>query len=86
VSQTTYKCFVKVVIKPKRLRKRKNVKIDKEIDTPMGKVIFRGELTEEELDYVITVGLVTMMVRGDLSATYALEDGTLLSDVPEQLQ
>lgn len=62
------------------------MKIDKEIDTPMGKVVFRGELTDEELDYVITIGLVTMMIRGDLSATYALEDGTLLSDVPEQLQ
>ncbi len=52
----------------------------------MGKVIFRGELSEEELDYVITVGLVTMMIKGDLEATYVLEDGTLLSDVPEQLQ
>jgi hypothetical protein len=62
------------------------VKIDKEIDTPIGKVVFRGELTDDELEYVVTVGLVTMMIRGDLSATFALEDGTLLSNVPEQLQ
>ncbi len=62
------------------------MKIDKEIDTPIGKVVFRGELTDDELEYVVTVGLVTMMIRGDLSATFALEDGTLLSNVPEQLQ
>lgn len=62
------------------------MEIDKEIDTPMGKVVFRGNLTEDELDYVITIGLVTMMIRGELDAVVSTADGTILSDTPEQLQ
>jgi len=62
------------------------MEIDKEIDTPMGKVVFRGNLTEDELDYVITIGLVTMMIRGELDAVVSTADGTILSDIPEQLQ
>lgn len=62
------------------------MKIDKELDTPMGKVVFRGELSNEELDAVVTLGLVTMLLQGSISPTFMTSDGTVIQDVPDQLQ
>jgi len=42
------------------------MKIDKEIELPMGRVHFVGELTEEELDTVITLGLAMLLHSGKL--------------------
>lgn len=52
----------------------------------MGKVVFRGELSDEELDAVVTMGLVTMLLQGQISATFMTEDGTVIQDVPDQVQ
>ena len=62
------------------------MKIEKTIDLPTGTIRFEGEVTEEELDHIITMGLAFMYIRGDLQATLMTSDGTLISDVPEQLQ
>jgi len=86
VNETTYKLFANPATKLKQSKKRKSVKIDKELDTPMGKVVFRGELSDEELDAVVTMGLVTMLLQGQISATFMTEDGTLIQDVPDQVQ
>jgi len=52
----------------------------------MGVVHFKGSLTDEELDYVITIGLATMMIRGELEAQYATADGTLIQEGTDTLQ
>lgn len=62
------------------------MKIDKKIETEMGVVHFKGELSEDELDYVVTIGLATLMIRGDLEAQYATEDGVLIQDGTDTLQ
>ena len=62
------------------------MKIDKKIETEMGVVHFKGELSEEELDYVVTIGLATLMIRGELEAQYATEDGVLIQDGNDTLQ
>ena len=62
------------------------MKIDKTIDLPTGTIVFQGELNEEELDNVITMGLVFLYLRGDLEATTITHDGAFVSDIPEQMQ
>jgi hypothetical protein len=62
------------------------MKIDQKIETEMGTVVFRGELTDEEVSYVMQVGLVTMFLRGELDTTTMTSDGTIISDVPENMQ
>lgn len=56
------------------------MEIDKKIETEMGTVHFKGELSDDELDYVVTIGLATLMIRGELKAEYATEDGSLIVD------
>ena len=60
--------------------------IDQTIDLPSGTVKFVGEVTPDELDFIIKMGLVTLYLRGELSTTVVSEDGTILADVPELLQ
>jgi len=75
------------VIKLKPYKKRKNeVEIDKTIETEMGVVHFKGTLTDEEVDYVLTIGLATLMIRGELEAKYATEEGVLIQDGTNTLQ
>jgi len=66
--------------------KEEAMKIDKKIETEMGVVHFKGELSEDELDYVVTIGLATLMIRGELEAQYATEDGVLIQDGNDTLQ
>jgi len=42
------------------------MKIDKEIELPMGTVHFVGEVSEEELDHIITLGLAMLLQTGRL--------------------
>jgi len=60
--------------------------IDQTIDLPSGTVKFIGEVTQEELDFIIKMGLVTLYLRGELSTTVVTDDGTMVADVPEMLQ
>ena len=36
----------------------------------MGEVHFVGEVSDEELDYVIEMGLLTLLVRGELKTQF----------------
>lgn len=60
--------------------------IDQIIEMPDATIVFKGEVTDEEFDLIIKLGLVSLYLRGDLNSTVMTEDGTILSDVPEQLQ
>lgn len=62
------------------------MEIDKKIETEMGVVHFKGHLTEEELDYVVTIGLATLMIRGQIKAEYATEDGSIISEGRDTIQ
>jgi len=62
------------------------MKVDKKIETEMGTVRFVGELSEDEVDYVITIGLATLMIRGELEAQDATADGTLIQEGTDTLQ
>ena len=62
------------------------MEIDKKLETEMGTVHFKGELTDDELDYVVTIGLATLMIRGELQAEYATEDGSIISDGNDTIQ
>ena len=62
------------------------MEIDKKIETEMGVVHFKGELTDDELDYVVTIGLATLMIRGELQAEYATEDGSIISEGSDTIQ
>lgn len=62
------------------------MKIDQTIELPMGTIVFKGEVSDEELDYIIKLGLVSLYLRGELETTLQTEDGTVVSDVPDMLQ
>lgn len=42
--------------------------VNKTIQTPEGTVQFQGELTQAELDMVLTIGLSMLLYKGALSA------------------
>lgn len=42
------------------------MKVNKTIETPNGPITFQGELTNEELDLVIEVGLNFLLAQGAL--------------------
>ena len=56
------------------------MKIDKKIETPIGTVVFQGELTEQELDHVIELGLLVLMSRGGIDVKFQDE---VEDEIPE---
>lgn len=62
------------------------MKIDQTIELPMGTIVFKGEVSDEELDYIIKLGLVSLYLRGGIETTVQTEDGTVVSEVPDMLQ
>lgn len=48
------------------------MKIEKSLETELGKVEFKGELSAEELDYVLQIGLNTLLVMGALKTKTAV--------------
>ncbi len=62
------------------------MEIDKKIELPMGTVHFKGELSEEEVEQLITLGLIFSFMRGDLETIVTTEDGSLVAEVPDQIQ
>lgn len=46
------------------------MELDKEIETPFGVVRFKGTVNEEQLDHIIKVGLLALMARGEINATF----------------
>lgn len=53
------------------------MKIDKHIELPGGSVHFVGELSDEELDSVITLGLAMMLYKGMLPIAEEYDEETL---------
>lgn len=49
------------------------MKIKKAIETENGTVTFEGELSQEELDFVIETGLRTLLVNGAIKMMMAPE-------------
>jgi hypothetical protein len=43
--------------------------VNKSIETPQGTVVFEGELSEQELDFVLKVGLNFLMQAGAIPMT-----------------
>lgn len=62
------------------------MEINQTIELPTGTVVFQGEVTDEEFDFIVKLGLIQLYLRGDLETTVVTNDGTIVSDVPEQLQ
>jgi len=62
------------------------MKIDQTIETPMGTIVFRGEVTDDELDYIIKLGLVTMYLKGELDSEAITEDGSIISAAVDTIQ
>jgi hypothetical protein len=60
------------------------MEIDEKIETPVGTVVFKGKLDDEELRHVIRAGLMYLMASGYIN-TSVEQDETLL-DPPETLQ
>lgn len=86
VKQIIYRPSVKGATQLKPRKKKRNVKIDQTIELPMGTIVFKGEVSDDELDYIIKLGLVSLYLRGELETTIQTEDGTVVSDVPDMLQ
>ena len=47
--------------------------IDKELETPMGVVRFKGEVSEEEFDHIVKCGLLVMLGRGQIKLALSSE-------------
>lgn len=58
------------------------MELDKEIETPFGPVRFKGEITEEEFDYIVKAGLLTLFANGKIKAHFVDDDG---NDVDTQM-
>lgn len=50
------------------------MKVNKALETPNGGCTFQGELSPEELDYVLEVGLCYLMAQGALPFKTISED------------
>lgn len=50
------------------------MKVEKTVELPNGTVTFQGELTDSELDTVITYGLNTLLALGALKPTVITSD------------
>lgn len=55
------------------------MEVKKAIKTKMGTVVFEGELTNEEHDYVLTVGLNTMLEAGALPFKHFEDEEDLIN-------
>lgn len=62
------------------------MKIDQTIETGAGTIVFRGEVSQEEFDYIMKMGLAAMYIKGELSSTVMTDDGSIISDVPDSIQ
>jgi hypothetical protein len=63
------------------------LQINNTFKTPQGTVTFQGELSQEEADYVIQMGLNYLLSQGALpfksaEDLYRLDDGSMDEDLP----
>ena len=65
MKQIICKCYASPATKRKlRQKGSKHLRISKAIETPEGTVKFEGELSADELDFIIGVGLTYLFKRG----------------------
>lgn len=50
------------------------MEIRKAVKTPLGTILFEGELSDEEFDFVLTVGLNELFQKGALPFHHLSED------------
>lgn len=64
------------------------MQIDETFDTEFGTVVFRGEVTDEELQFIIRAGLLTMLLQNKIQATFIQpeESDHFIMDSPTQVQ
>jgi hypothetical protein len=62
----------------KRRKEGQTIYIEKTIETPEGGVKFQGELTQEEVDLVLSCGLNWLMQQGALPLVIKKEEGEQL--------
>lgn len=62
MKQIIYRCFASHAIK--RKLKKSVLKIKKSIETPEGSVLFEGEINQDELDLILSVGLNFLLQQG----------------------
>lgn len=60
------------------------MKISKVVETDMGTARFEGELSAEELDYVIQAGLNTLLVMGAIKTKVVVQESD--EEIPEGTQ
>ena len=62
------------------------MELDYKLELEGGQVHFKGEITDEERDHIMKVGLVVMFLRGDIKASYVSENGSIINDMPNTVQ
>lgn len=58
--------------------------VSKSIETPQGTVKFEGELEQVELDFVLKIGLNTLMQMGAIPFTSKEEENISVEEPPVQ--
>jgi len=53
------------------------MRIEKAMETDRGTITFQGELSQEEFDLVLTIGLTELILHGYLGVTAPAEDETV---------
>lgn len=60
------------------------MKIDKKIETALGVAHFIGDVSDEELDYIVEEGLKVLILKGMIQITYLEEnEKEFLSEDPD---
>lgn len=62
------------------------LEVKKAIKTPDGTVIFEGELSEDEHDFVLTVGLNQLLTAGALPFHGIMDDDEVVKMNPQSLE
>jgi hypothetical protein len=54
--------------------------VNKSIETPTGTIKFEGELEQNELDFVLKIGLNTLLTAGAIPFTTKTSDNTIVHE------
>lgn len=58
------------------------MEIDKKIETPFGLVHFKGNVSQEEFDHIIELGLMVLFSQGRLGVEYEETEEEMDTDGP----
>lgn len=54
--------------------------IDQKITTEAGTVYFKGEVTDEEFDHIIQLGLISLYLQDKISTSIIQPDGDIIAE------